>query len=478
MEKKIKPYKKMFLPRLTPNTIINIGVSVVILVLFILLDVIDFKANSTLATSFYGLSNLFLLWTIFEIASKKNNYYILFLFFIGLPIQNWISYTGNTWAIIIYPFLLNYTFIAVLILVIRILNSFKQTVRIDYKTVVVFNGILIISIISLLNSKDIYITINSIIYALIIPFIVCLLTINIANKKKDMLIIYEYIVFSLFFYNIVNYILNRTLLASESIRSSGGIYENPNYEAPLLLISVFLSVFLLYFFKKNYNRFEVFYLVSLVFSLYLLLSSGSRTSFMALIIGLFIFYCQLPRTNKKITASMIIAILTLVIFSFFDMDFILRNSSFSTFQRLFETSSGLNVGARETIWYDSINYIKENNFIITGNGFGIYLFEEIGWNSSHNSFLYLSMQIGVIGSLLYHYLIIRGIKIRSLFIKNLNRNISGIVLMVILIQWTITGNGFQWYAMDQTTPNIGVHLDVVYIWLLIGMAYASKKFEV
>lgn len=465
---------KMFLPRLNINTLMSIALSITFFLLFIILGAIELK-GSLLLIILYGFSHLFLLWTIFEITLKKIYQYSLFLLFMGIPLQNWLVRTENAWNFTLHPIVINYISVVMLILIISFLHSHKKNIRINYKTSLIFSAVLTIAIISLLNSKNVYITTNGILYGLIVPFLVYFLTINLVRKKRDMIVLYQGIVISLFIYNIVNYILEGTLLGHSNRLS--GIFGNPNFYAPILLVSAFLSLFLLYYFKVNQKKISIIYLMSFILSLYLLLSVGSRTVFVTFLIGLILFYFQLPNTNKKITVPLILSIAFIIGFMYFDLGSIVQDSSFSTIKRLLLTyETGLS-NARSEIWSDSLNYIIENNLMITGVGFGVLLFDEIGWTTSHNSFLYLSMTIGIIGSILYHYIIIKNINISRLFKRNLDMNISGIIIVILFIQMSITGYRILLYSTSEIQPNMSVHLDVIYLWLLIGISSASRSFR-
>ncbi|UOE93862.1 O-antigen ligase family protein [Alkalihalobacillus sp. LMS39] len=466
--------KRLF-PGVNLKSLVSFVIAMVFLTFFLLSGILKINAPSTILIVFYSLGNLFLLWTIFELFYQRNPFYLLFLFFMGLPLVNFMIVNNSTWGLPLKPFIINYTLIVTFVLLIRVLFNNKIKIRYGLKVLLPFTILLLLSIISIVNSKNTFISINAIIFGLIIPLFVYIILVNFINRRKDVVLIYELLVIVLLFYNVLSFIFE---LISESgiTNRMAGLFWNPNFYAPILLVGSFLSLYLVYHYKVNTNKYNLVYIFSFIFCIYLLLSVGSRTVVGALLVGMLLFYLQLPRTNKKIIVPIGITILLFLIIWFIDIGAILQNSSFSTIQRVFSIFEEGMDDERSFIWSDSWNYILDNKLYFIGIGYGVMLFEEIGWTTPHNSFLYLSVTIGILGSIIYHLLIITNIGLRNLLKKDITTNIAGIIVIVLLLQWNITGNRFALYPLSEYEPNMSVFFDVILLWALIGISYASRKY--
>lgn len=474
MSKTLKSLIINFIPRADFNTIITLFLSIISFIVLILLGSIELKGS---VIYLYGLAHIFLLWTLFEIILKKSYFYGLFLFFMGVPLQNWLIGTGKSVDFSLYGFLINYSFLFVFVLFIKILNSNKKTIRkSSYKISLSFFLVLLAATISMLYTKNIYISVNGIIYGLVIPFLVYFIIISIVRRKNDIITIYEGIVLSILIYNIANYILENTIMAVSAIGEGrfAGIFGNPNFYAPILSISCLLSLYLLHHFHKTEGKYRKIYLISFSFSFYLMLLAGTRSGFISLLLGILLFLMQLPNTPKKLIIALFSIISFSLFFLYFDLVSMFQNSSFVLFRRLSLLYLDEYNNPRIKIWNDALSYIKDNLLVFRGVGFGVPMYEEIGRSTPHNSFLHLSMTIGVIGSVLYHYIIVKSISFGRLIKKNLSLNISGIIILVLLVQMNVAGYRILLYPVTEYNPSMNFLLDVIYLWVFIGISNVSN----
>jgi len=464
--------KKIYHSIYSFKTIVNVLIALLIFIILKAFGIIELKGSFTLL---YKIGYIFIIWTLFECLLKKDYFYIMFLYLMALPLENWLIQSDNAIDIIIYPFLINYSFVFLFVFLVKIIFNQRKIKKVKFQVLFSFWCIVLFSIISIINSKNIFIAINGITYGLIIPFMVFLIIINILKDKKDIILICEAIVLSLLFYNIFSFVLEDTelLLVGFGSERARGIFGNPGFYTPLLMVSSLLSMYLIYYYKATQGIYKTLYFSTFCLSIFLLLMTGSRGGIICFFVVLYLFFYQIFRLNKKYL------LLTIFIAVLISITFYIDISKFLQASKLVAMSRFLNKGletARLNIWLLSYDFILDKELFFSGIGMGVLMHQEIGWTTPHNSFLYLSATIGVMGSILYHYILISSINIKNLLIQNINKNISSIIVLSIFIWMNIAGYRILLYRYSATYPyltdfSLNVHIGVIYLWIFVGVSY-------
>ena len=466
--------KKIYHSIYSIKTVVNVLMALLIFIILKVFGNIELKGSHKLL---YAIIYIFIIWALFECLLKKDYFYIMFLYLMALPLQNWFIQTQNVFNIVIFPFLINYSFVFLFIFLVKIIFNQRKIKKVKLQVLFSFWCIMLFSIISIINSKNVFNAINGITYGLIIPFMVFLIIINILKDKKDIILICEAIVLSLLFYNIFSFVLENTVLLYVDFGevSARGIFGNPNFYAPLLMVSSLLSMYLIYYYKTTQGVFKTLYFSAFCLSMYLLLMTGTRGGMIGFFVSLWLFFYQIFRLNMKyLLLSIFITVLISITF-YIDIFKFLQASELVAISRFL--SQGLKT-ERLSIWLLSYDFILAKGLFFSGIGMGLLMYEEIGWSCSHNAFLYLSATIGVIGSILYYYILISSINIKSLLKRNINKNIPGIIVLSNFIYINIVG--YQILLYNYYDPHLGdsslnVHIYVIYLWIFVGVSYFASN---
>lgn len=459
--------------------LMNIIFSVIITMILLKLGV---EGSNNLIQMAYNLVYWFLIWICLESLVQDSFIYILFLLLITIPIQNWIIRTGNSFDFSIGPVIINTTLIATIIFLIRIIILNKSKLRIDKTTSILFFIVVLFANISLFYTSEFVLSFNGIIYGLLIPYMISLFIINIIKNKKDLMQIYDVIIYCILFYNILSYIMEITNFFSMQEKKStrfSGIFANPNFYSPVLVVSILMCIYLFLYYKENAGSIKIRYILMGIFSLYILLLTGTRSGLVILGFGLIIFFMKLKITFQKLLLIEILVVGILIFLLFFNIRDILTNSNLVIFQRISLLLEEGFTNDRYSIWIKAINYIRNNFLLFRGIGFGVMTYEQIGWTTPHNSFLYLTMTIGLLGSILYHIIIISKINLKCLFSRGLDDSFSSIILLALLANMLI--NGYRILIIrepDLPMASLGVHFDVILLGIFIGVSYSlNNKYE-
>lgn len=452
------------------KTIVNILLALLIFIILKVFGIIELERTFTLL---YEIGIIFIIWTLFECLLKKDYFYIMFLYLMALPLQNWLILTDNVFDIIIYPFLINYSFVFLFVFLVKIIFNQRKIKKVKFQILFSFWCIMLFSIISIINSKNVFIAINGITYGLIIPFMVFLIIINILRDKKDIILICETIVLSLLFYNILSFVLENTELLFVGFRGKGveGIFGNPNFYTHPLVVSSLLSMYLIYYYKKTQVISKTLYFSTFCLSFFLLLMTGSRGGIIIFFVASWLFFYQIFRLNQKFLLLSIFVTVLIWITFYIDIFKFLQKYELFTISRIL--SKGLETG-RINIWLRSYDFILAKELFFSGIGMGVLMYEEIGSASPHNSFLYLSATIGVMGSILYHYILISSINIKSLLTQNINKNIPGIITLSSFIYMNVVGYRILLYRYSNLYSSgfaLNTNIYVIYLWIFVGVSY-------
>ena len=467
---------KVFLNNLfQTKSILSLAFASIILVLFNYLGFIVLSGGYFIVVA---LSNLFIIWTLFECLFKREISYLVFLYFLAIPLENWMIRMDRSLEIIIFPFFINYSFIFISFLFYRILKRRKISISIEH--ILLFFIVLFFSILSTLSSKNYLITINGIVYGLILPFIIYIIVLNIVKRKEDIINILECIVFSLFFYNIFNVLVEFAGIVTGAFGNQriSGIFGNANFYSPILIVSTLVSLFLILYYRKTYRLYKPIFIATFVLSVFLLLSIGSRGSFIFFVLGSLLVIAQyITSINKKIFIFLFMLIVISTLYLTIDFSTFLQESNFATFKRLYYFQDSSFEEPRLMIWKNAIDFIVTENTLFRGTGFGILMYEEIGRSTPHSSPLHLAISIGIFGSLAYHILIVYSIYTGRHLKNIITINIVSIVIIALMLNMVFSGYRILLYIPDGniTIPSMNAHLDVILLWVFIGIANASNK---
>jgi len=229
------------------------------------------------------------------------------------------------------------------------------------------------------------------------------------NSKKDQAIVFNsfsFLIAYLFLISFYQYFTNWNLLAAylkPNIHRLTAVFPQPNMLALLIApLSSFLFVYALEIKKRAY------YLPAILGFL-LILATKSQGALIAIIISL-LFYFLLKRSYRKFT--LIILALIIVVFTLFSSP---RQYFNNLKQQVFNPGEGLRITSleiRSHLWQSSIEGIKDNYLLGTGlNSFKktIANYHNISWIEiyphSHNIFLNIYLELGLLGLLVFIFII-------------------------------------------------------------------------
>jgi hypothetical protein len=408
----------------------------------------------------YIIALIILIWIILELIIKRNIQYFLLLYFFAIPIQNWIVSKGFI-NINIFSISLNFTLIFWLILFSKtIIDCDFKIKKIDFKFYLIYFIIFFSSILSLINSKNIPIAINGVLYGVIVPIIIILTIFNNINKNKDIEDIYK--LFSLVFliYNIFTFLVSfSTFFLPQISNRVIGVFNNPNDVVFVQIIVVAISI---YFILYRYHK---IYYLNLFISIAIILMSGSRSSIVILIVLFLIFirrYIKSIKTFVSVNVSLLIVFIIVIFYN----DFIINN--FILINRFLY--KGLD-SARFSTWQESIFFIIDNDLYFLGIGIGNYSFFNISdLVHAHNSLLQIATTIGCFSSLLFHYLIVSKVKFKKIILRaNLFYNLPSIIILTFLVFVNI--NSLTFIDGNFDIISITTNLRLIYLSIFVSIAY-------
>jgi O-antigen ligase len=182
----------------------------------------------------------------------------------------------------------------------------------------------------------------------------------------------------------------------------------PNFLGSFLTLTIPLTGYLIK--KNNFVYARVFYIFVLAFQLLAILFSGSRSSWIALLLmSIIILFTVFLKNNKKVFYLGISVVFILFIFLSLG-----SNSISQRFQSAFSFNTGSS-SARVVLWSSSLEAIEENiwGYGIENQREALFGFYEPSWaefskvntvfDRAHNIFLDTILTIGIIGLLLLFY---------------------------------------------------------------------------
>jgi len=346
------------------------------------------------------LISIFLLFTLFSILLGKYIDLSLFLFFLSFPLVNFLIFKSQPVGIVIFGVLINWTLIHMIIIIYKFRYIPKIRFHFNLVTITVIFIIIFSSIFSITNSLQSYVALNSILYGFILPIFIYYYFRNRAITKNFLDDFLDISILSFVILNLVFISFALLGLIGVDIYDSrySGFVNSPNTFAPWALI-----ILSFIFMRIKQNKFSLLYLFSMVFTIFLILLTGTRAALilMSLILMYFTVFKNLTSIFSIIKwilyFSLFYLVLTFIVNDVMDL---------LVFQRYVEY--GFSSGRIE-IWKQSIEYISSKNYYFYGTGMGNFLFSTystIGRSTPHNSILNLAVSIGLISSVLYHVFIV------------------------------------------------------------------------
>lgn len=462
-------FKKIYQSLVMFQTIVNSIIALLTYVILTYFDLINFEEISALKELYHVCLFLFI-WSLIECLTKKDNFYILFLYLLMFPIQQWFVLKGVTLGFYFFIILINYNFIFLSAFLIKIILKKKYKLKIvsSSRVLLPFYGCLLFAVSSIINSSNFYLSVNGVIYGLIVPFILFIIIFNILNEKKDINLIFEAILFTLLFHSVFTLILEATDLVYVGFGSGKyrGIFGSTLDLPPLLLIAILISLHL------NFYNYKPLYVIAFFISVFLMLMTGSRGGLFCFLISMLLWVFSTPFNNRKLMKSLIATIAVIIVLLLLDVENFLETTKLIALSRAYSRTIET---YRYLIWEETIHYLKDNVLILFGIGIGNYYYTPviIGVPNAHNAFLQLATTIGLLGSILYHYIIIKQIRvIKLIFIKNPLINTPNIILIVLLLYINTVAYEIIFHMREEyLIRSINTHIGTTYLWLILGITY-------
>lgn len=194
----------------------------------------------------------------------------------------------------------------------------------------------------------------------------------------------------------------------------------PNYSHPNSFSGMALGTlpFVFYFFKivPLYLRFIL--LVQLTFALNIIIFTGSRTGYVALVIGLvFLIW----KSKNRILVFFKVLLIAAVIVSFIPSDYIERLQTIFTQK----DKEGNSTGLRKEILEDALQVFLDNPFGVGVGAFPAVRLQRFGrTQDTHNLYLEIATNLGLQGLVVFFGLIFQLLRMLSILVTNLNRQIG------------------------------------------------------
>lgn len=399
---------------------------------------------------------------------KKNAF---IAFFISILISIYIGLTFLAWAVTSKPYDLYiriFTIIIIFFLLLKIRDLIKSKNNILYLLITLTYIIIVLS--TLINSPS-SIKINVICEQLIWLFSPVLLIEFSTNKLPLKIVIISFLVinfifglstFILFYFNEIKHIYDLPVLTTSGpfLRVSG-YYNEHNANGLTNLIALFTSLWLASSTKKLYIKFTL--LIPMILSSFLIISSGSRASLLAVAVAIaYTIFALCPKKFRVIFAFF--AAITVILSLYFIIDFrdptITENiiDDSNTFKKIIDTISS----GRYTIWEEAIK--MGNIHPIIGNGAGTMannallnfgessVIYKIGLQDAHNTYINTYYNSGIFCTISFTSLVVLTLflilfdrKMNQLSAKNIFLCFVVLSLLDLVILYTITlFNIFFW----------------------------------
>lgn len=467
-------YKSFF----KAKTILSFLIALVLFNIFNLLGAINYSLiQQEISRYFWMIMLFFILWSYIELIIKKDIRYIFFLYLMLIPI---FSFIANKDTLIIFRigyFILNYHMIFLILFAFKIL-IFKNNFLINYsylKEIIYFCFGACFVLFSIFNAESQFMAINGLLYMVFFPLLIIYISnyVGEMDKKVNEHLVYKMMIFSLLFYSIISVLMSLGISGFSGFESSSGRVLG-FYSGNMLGLNQIIIIGLSLQFYNVFN--ERKYLFIILVSLLIALMTGSRGSLVLNIMLIILYYIlHLKFLDKKfiirISVIILVLIFSIIVFnSFFDL---------IGYNRLLE--SGFKSARFET-WSNSIDYILEHNLFFKGIGVGNYMLSAYGeisyLTSAHNAFLHIAIEIGVIGSLVYFFVVCK-----NMFVLKLNKSNLFLRLLLFIIFLFIMGVGAETLKYDRSAlllngwnvSNLDLNIRFVYLWLIVGLISSNNK---
>ncbi len=240
-----------------------------------------------------------------------------------------------------------------------------------------------------------------------------------------------------------------------------GTFTHPNLFAYYLIMPIFLSITVLITENKK-SISNLLLSIYLLFLFYLLILTYTRGAWLAFIISILII---------TLIRSRILSVLIVIIFF---SSYTIINPINTRINDLIRNDPYGSIQWRIDLWEDSLKYSKQNFIIGYGTGTANELIlknrgEKFGSTDSHNDYLKILLENGIIGLFLYLNLIIALIK--NLFTKY-KLLLKPKIKIFILVIFSISISIYSMSAVDNIIRNTALQWS---FWIIIGGVMASIK---
>lgn len=228
-----------------------------------------------------------------------------------------------------------------------------------------------------------------------------------------------------------NILMRGSLISTELERVSGG-FENPNRYGYALTIAYIIGI---YFLKISKRPIIKFFIVSslILIAFETLINIGSKKAILLLILStIFFFFETLLQLKLRYKIVLFVALLLTINLIF---SFVIENSTqFYRIENFFDFLSGEAADEssqeRSAMFISGVQMFMERPFF--GNGFGAFKSLSGFGTYSHNNYVQLLAELGLLGFLLYYYIFFFIYKGRVYLEDQLIRKLLIVILIVFL----------------------------------------------
>lgn len=321
--------------------------------------------------------------------------------------------------------------------------------------------LLLFGIILIFKSIDFNTGIINYLHHFLIPFVIFFIFVNINWDEKKLLLLINNFIISAVIISLYSIFISYDSGFNLKLRISS-TWIHVNMVAGYLMINLFFCLLFFIHLKNSFQK-KLFYIISFVLILLGVFLTQTRGIWLAIIVGILFYFVKRPK----------IILPALGFLAIFFIAF--RNVIADRFLSIMFFTSDISTLGRLQAWLTSLTLIKANPF--WGYGFGtfeglrdsVFSFYFVLVINSHNTFLHLIFEIGLIATIIYLSFYIKSIFLTFKLLKQISENIifkcfidsAQIIFISLLVAF-----------MFEPYLSIYGHAVSMLIWILISLVYS------
>lgn len=334
---------------------------------------------------------------IIQTSNKRDDYYFSTLFlclFIILSAVN-SSQFGTSLSFVIVPMVL---YIGALFIELYTQKKIFRLTMLHFLALIFWAYVVVVTLLS-----DIVTAQRDLITWLVFTIFLVFTTGINYNDTEIKWIIYSFVAQNLIYTaKILSTIITSSSVGRISV-SFFGVTKDPNYAAGTMVVGCMSILYLLFLNKKIWQK--IFLALLFALSCFAIFSTGSRGSFISLVISCFFLILFIVSRIKKLSFSLVFKALLVFIALLFALKVVWALVPENLTDRLTDTAA-YSDNIRLSLWSTCINAFSKNPIIGYGQGAAPIILQQNGFRHvSHNVYIDVLTNFGLVGFFLYFLLL-------------------------------------------------------------------------